>query len=449
MSKYIHCGKWNKNYKYIVLSAIFAFFTNYIFGYTFNDFLDEIKLFNQINVTANDNGNYINDNNNNNHIIINYIFRYLGLILFSFILYKYEIKKRNNIFKSNSEENIFKPSSIKLIYNNSEENTKNKIIISPSFILLIMIIMVLQEISEEIFYKSNLRDLDFWMFELPLLSYFNLKYFKFRIYRHHKLVICLNLIFCSILRIIYLILVMNEDDDIRKENSTQNYNKYWGFIPLGIITYLIIMISRAFALNEIKVLMQYKYISPIKLLIVYGIIGAIITTIIGLISTFIECNKINSYLDIKICKIEDKKDKTYFLENFKVWKDEIKIGKIFLLLFGIIMNFFYRLFYILIIKNLTAIHIIFSNLFYTYLLVIIGNIEIYLNNHDHFQKYSFFSYAIVSIMHIIIFVGLLIYLEMIELDFCNLNYNIKKSIIDRSIQDYELEIDNEEDEIRD
>ena len=44
MSKYIHCGKWNKNYKYILLSAILAFFTNYIFGYTYNDYLDEIKF---------------------------------------------------------------------------------------------------------------------------------------------------------------------------------------------------------------------------------------------------------------------------------------------------------------------------------------------------------------------------------------------------------------------
>ena len=47
MSKYIHCGKWNKNYKYIVLTTIFAFLTNYIFGFTFNDFMDDIKLFNQ------------------------------------------------------------------------------------------------------------------------------------------------------------------------------------------------------------------------------------------------------------------------------------------------------------------------------------------------------------------------------------------------------------------
>ena len=93
------------------------------------------------------------------------------------------------------------------------------------------------------------------------------------------------------------------------------------------------------------------------------------------------------------------------------------------------MNFFYRLFYILIIKNLTAIHIIFSNLFYTTLLEWIGMID--LNNNT-----SFF-YVFNLIILIIVAIGLLIYLEMIELDFCNLNYNLKKTIIDRSIKDFD------------
>ena len=48
-------------------------------------------------------------------------------------------------------------------------------------------------------------------------------------------------------------------------------------------------------------------------------------------------------------------------------------------------------------------------------------------------------------MHLIISFGLLIYLEIIELDFCNLNYNLKKTIMGRSIQDYELENDNDND----
>ena len=90
----------------------------------------------------------------------------------------------------------------------------------------------------------------------------------------------------------------------------------------------------------VKKLMQYKYLSPIKLLIIYGMIGTIITVLIGIISSFNECNNIYLYLDLKICKIKDNNNTTY-LENFKIWwKNETKIDKILLLLIGIIMNFF-------------------------------------------------------------------------------------------------------------
>ena len=207
------------------------------------------------------------------------------------------------------------------------------------------------------------------------------------------------------------------------------------------------MASRCFALSEIKVLMEYKYISPIKLLIIYGIIGAIIAITISSISTFIECNKI-SFLVLKICKIKDETDKTdntYFLENFKIWwKDPNIFRGLFLLLIGIIMNFFYRLFYFLIIKNLTVIHIIFSFIFYTILLAWTGTLI--KNNYD---KHNIFFDTIILIIHLIIAFGLLIYLEMIELNFCKLNYNLKKTIIDRSIQDYELVNDSEEDDLKD
>ena len=45
--------KWKL--KYIALNVIFAFFTNYIFGYIFTDYMEEIKIFILIN----------NDNENN------------------------------------------------------------------------------------------------------------------------------------------------------------------------------------------------------------------------------------------------------------------------------------------------------------------------------------------------------------------------------------------------
>jgi len=438
MVKYLHCGKWNKNNIYIILTAIFAIVTNCIYGYTFNDYLNQIKNF------------QIEDDTKNNHIIINYFFRYIGLILFSFALYKYELYNRNKYFKRNSDDNIIKTTSLRLIYNSSEENTKNKIVISPLFILLIMIILVLQEISEEIFYKSRLRSLDFWMLELPLLSYLNSKYFNLKIYLHHKLVIFLNLIVCGILKIITLIIFISNG---KKGSAFYFYKNNMEAIPLGIISYLIIVTFRAFALNEIKLLMEYKYISPIKLLIVYGILGVIITSIIGTISSFIECNNINT--DLKICKIKNdvnnNNDEAY-LESIKIWLKDIYDNiyiEIFLLLIGMIVNYFYRLFYFLIIKYLNAIHIIFSNLIYTSFLIWIGyiktsnkdkedNIETENSNRSPIYK---------VIVQIIVTFGIVIYLEMIELNFCNLNYNTKKSIIERSIKECELESNSEGEQV--
>ena len=57
--------KWKL--KYIALNVIFAFFTNYIFGYTFNDFSDEIKIFNQVN----DSDNNTHNATQNDMIILN------------------------------------------------------------------------------------------------------------------------------------------------------------------------------------------------------------------------------------------------------------------------------------------------------------------------------------------------------------------------------------------
>ena len=93
--------------------------------------MDDIKLFNQTihkdnkdNITGNCSPNNNDFNKDNNHIIINYIFRYLSLILFSFGLYVYELLNKKKNFKINLEDNISNSSSIKLIHNNSEESAK-------------------------------------------------------------------------------------------------------------------------------------------------------------------------------------------------------------------------------------------------------------------------------------------------------------------------------------
>jgi len=43
MSKYLHCGEWNKNNKYILLTTLFAILTYCNYGFIFIDFFDGIN----------------------------------------------------------------------------------------------------------------------------------------------------------------------------------------------------------------------------------------------------------------------------------------------------------------------------------------------------------------------------------------------------------------------
>ena len=43
--------------------------------------------------------------------------------------------------------------------------------------------------------------------------------------------------------------------------------------------------------------------------------------------------------------------------------------------------------------------------------------------------------------HIFGIIGILVYIEFIELNFCDFNYNLKKNIINRSLSDSSIELD--------
>ena len=75
----IKCSKYNKNYKYIAISSFFAFLTNYIFGYVYDDNMHLFKFID------NDIQKLLSL-----HIIYHHIFRFLGIFIISFICYKYE-----------------------------------------------------------------------------------------------------------------------------------------------------------------------------------------------------------------------------------------------------------------------------------------------------------------------------------------------------------------------
>ena len=232
------------------------------------------------------------------------------------------------------------------------------------------------------------------------------------------------------------------------------------------------MTSRDYAITKIKVFMDLKYISPNKILIIYGFIGLIISIIIGTISTFANCTKIGD-IDFNICTISNNEtqndNKTYYLENFYLyWEKQTNtknatretIYEISTFSVGILFNFFYYYFYILVIKYLTPTHIFFLNAINSFCLKIFAYIKYYIYNqidYDDERKYNIYTrilFYIGRFIDIIGILGLLIYLEIIVLNFCGFNYNLRESITRRSIDEYELDkigkineiIDREEEE---
>ena len=205
--------------------------------------------------------------------------------------------------------------------------------------------------------------------------------------------------------------------------------------------------------------MDLKYISENLLFIIYGFIGTIICSIICIITSLNKCKNLNSqnkadFFDY-ICKVEYE-NKTY-IDNFQIFYNTISKKKstfieILKTCIGIIFFFFNKYYSMLIIKNFTPVHLIFSFPVYyaTQKIVLIINTLI--------REKKFFSVNRINYIEskfsldftgdILSSIGFLVYLEIIELNFCGLNYNLKRKISERAAFELygNLGIDDDEEE---
>ena len=121
-----------------------------------------------------------------------------------------------------------------------------------------------------------------------------------------------------------------------------------------------------------------------------------------------------------------------------------------------ICRFFALYFDILIIKFLTPVHIIFYSSIYYFIIKLIAifynkiKICYFFKGSGEFDNIKLFKFILEISGNFIAIFGFLIYLEIIELGFCKLNYNLRKFIVKRSIDDITQSIGcdsfNEEDE---
>jgi hypothetical protein len=211
--------------------------------------------------------------------------------------------------------------------------------------------------------------------------------------------------------------------------------------------------------------MDLKFISQEKLLIFYGTIGFVFSIIACVIESSFKCvgseKKFFCKVNKEIYNItqNDTNNEIYiyneayseydlYIENFfifiedfsKLNSKEITI-EIVIIFIGMIFYYCSLYFDILIINYLTPMHFMFSSLIYLFLDEIINFIKEKIIT-GNFFKNGYLNLFNIS-AYIFSFIGFMIYLEIIELNFCKLNYNLRKYINERSIKDFKADLFND------
>ena len=284
------------------------------------------------------------------------------------------------------------------------------------------------------------------MFEICFVCFITHKIFETPVYIHKKISVGFIIIFCLLLKILSTFDIFNNGNEIKI------YKNYIWIILIGIMSFVLITLLRAYSFCKTKWLFDFKYISLIKFLFVYSTIGAIICFISSIISSNIECIKEDKFNDIIfICKVRNN-DILYY-DNFtiyfkNIWNNDkllINILYIILLAFEIILSFITRLYSLLIIENLNPEYLICSNSIIHFFTKIVTKIIFYFL--DDIKYYS--NYEIIA--EFLSILAIIFYLELIELKFCELNYNLKKHIKERCLEDSKTnktEINNEDEDMR-
>jgi hypothetical protein len=412
MKKYISFGKFNAYYKFIISSVVFKLLYNLLFGVQIGYSTQLLRL--------------LPENDFVDHSLIHDLFNYLGIFIISLILLlcdKIYTKKKVK------EPEVKSKPRISLIHNEVDfDIIDGKLCIN---LLIITFLWVLMEQSEKIYYYCTLNDLDYWPCEMLILAYFCKKMFGKKLYKHQKFSIFFILIVGSLLKFGSFIISLHIDD----QDILFIQRKFW--IPLGIIFFLIIIFFRSYVSCKLKWIIDYKYIFVIKLMILYGFSGIIVNSLICLIATYSECNS-----DKCAIKSSDGSERHYesfliYLEKMATITSNEKFIEILYIILASLFNFFVVLNHLLIIKYLSPIHTICSGAIYYILIQIILIIVNKIKNNNFFkgeenQKDKAVKYLFDISSDFFSAFSTTIFLELIELNFCGCNYNLRKNIIERS-----------------
>ena len=251
--------------------------------------------------------------------------------------------------------------------------------------------------------KTNL-----WMFNIIIINVFTSMITQNKLYRHQYFSSGIMILFGILLNVVNL-----------KGMETGN-------IPILILNILIEIIY-SLCIVLAKYGMDDLFCSPYEITFYEGIFALILNIIFLIISTNIPIPSEKVWFFFKFLKVSEY-DKEYYLDNFYTYINQINLIEVFLFILHMLARASFNLFSHITIKYFTSSHVI--------LILILGEIFI------SFIEKNTGDILMTLGISIVEFFMVLVFCEIIELNFCDLEKNTRKNIQERA----KLSIYDEEEE---
>ena len=239
---------------------------------------------------------------------------------------------------------------------------------------------------------------NFWLFNIFFLNLFTSLITKNQIYKHQYFSSGIMIFFGIGLNIVNLYKIKVED------------------IPLVIISMLIEIIY-SLCIVLAKYGMDVLFCSPFEITFYEGIFSLILNIIFLIISTNIQIPFEKVSFFSQLFKISEYNMKQY-LDNFYTYIDELDSIEVLCFIVTMIGRVAFNLFSHITIKYYTSSHVV--------LLLIMGEISLDWNDKDKIEV------ILTAIIFAVEFFMLLVFCEIIELNFCGFEINTRKNISERA-----------------
>ena len=207
----------------------------------------------------------------NDHKLIQYLYKYFSFIIFGF--FSFYITQKNTKKETISEIKKTNTKNRELIYNDIFKISKKDM----ALFFIISLIYIIVPLSISIIRYFGFDELILWTADIVFIVLLMNHYFPKPSYKHQKYSIIFVVIIDSII-LISITFIKNSNDN---KNIYMKKNIYICIII--IFLYIMLSFSFSFARINIKILYEFKYLSPYKIIGFLGIIGFILIFILSII----------------------------------------------------------------------------------------------------------------------------------------------------------------------